>query len=488
MKTICGALSISVRILPVVFVGLLMDPVRLASQTEEPKYFSEETGRDLEKEFESERGDEPEKKPKPDEKPVEKPAEKPADKEPGKTDPGRTKPGEKPAEKPTEKPVEKPGEKPLEKPEPKKPDAKQEPVRDKQKPGSEISPDRIGYTGPGYTLDTLVAADFLGEWDKEAEHTTRNQFGVREAEVGFFAAIDQLADGTVMMAAHEEDGEFKFELHEANLFFRNTFIPGATLRVGKFFPDVGRLNSIHRHDWPFLNAPVVHRELLSDEGITDTGAQLQFLMPWVFWQELSIGVFNGKTFGEGSTSGPMKQNPMFTAHLKQFFPLPWNDWGTQFGFSYLRWNPDANPRRTTQQSGMDLLLKWKEGKLRSFQWTSEVWYRETRETRANKLSPAAPPVETRFGGYSYVQYQFTQNWAGGYRLDYFTDPNKRGQLGYTVRNGTSSDSLVLVYNPSEFSSFRGMLTRSTNIETGEVDNEIYFQATFILGKHPAHVY
>ncbi len=473
--------TLMIRVLPPLMVCTVVLPLRLAAQSDEPRYFSEETGRDLEKEFESERGEDPEKKePVRDEKETQKPVEKPAEKE-------------KPKEKPDEKPLEKPVQKPAEKQEPKKPEekpgaGKSEPARPSQKPGGEISTGRIGYTGPGYTLDMLVAGDIFGEWDKESEHTTKNQLEVRESEVGFFAAVDHLADATVLMAAHNEDGEFVFELHEANLFFRNTFIPGTTLRVGKFFVDAGRLNSIHRHDWPFLYAPVVHRELLGEEGAADTGIQLQFLMPWAFWQELSVGVFNGKTFGHAHGEGPMKQNPMFTAHLKQFFPLPWDDWGTQFGFSYLRWHPDANPNRTTQQSGVDLLVKWKQGKLRSFQWLSETWYRETRELRANKFAPAAGPVETRFGAYSFLQYQFTDNWSAGYRLDFFTDPNKRGQLGYTVRNGTSADSLVLTYNPSEFSSFRGMLTRSVDIETGEVDNEIYFQATFIIGKHPAHVY
>ncbi len=340
--------------------------------------------------------------------------------------------------------------------------------------------------GRSYELDLLLAGDIVGGWDNEAEHTTENRLLVREVELGLFANVDHLAQGFVTFAAHHEDGETVVELHEAFLLFP-TFVPRSTFKLGKFFFDAGRLNTIHRHDWSFTNAPIVHEQLLGEEGTADTGLEWHFLMPWDFWQEFSVGVFNGETFGHAHGEGPKKQNPLFTVRLKQFFPF-WKDWGTQFGFSWLRWHPDENPNRVTQQSGLDLLVKWKRGRQSSFQWLSEVWYRETRETRERPFDRPGAPVETFTGAYTFFEYQFAQNWAAGLRFDGFTEPNKRGQLGYTYANGTVAESLVLTYSPSEFSKLRISGERTTDVETGERTYQAYAQATFILGYHPAHVY
>ncbi len=369
-------------------------------------------------------------------------------------------------------------------------------------------------TKRAYKLDMLVAADLVGKWDQEKVPTTNRQFRPREVEIGFFASIDHLGEGTLMAAAHNENGEVFFELHEAFFQFNRTFIPNTSIKLGHFFYDVGRLNGIHRHDWSFTQAPVVHEELLDEEAVSDAGIEFKILMPWDFWQELVIGVFNGSFFGHTHSEGLTKANPLYTLHLKQFFPF-WKTWGTQFGFSYLRWHPTENKRRVTHQSGIDLLVKWKKGKLRSFQWLSEVWYRETRQTRRDILENPAPPVETRVGAYTFLEYQFHKEWYAGVRFDYFTDPNFRGTFGYTIPNGTEAQSFMITWRPSEFAYYRVTLENKVDLsedtnpiadfilnsrtqqsivsnllqkKNGKSTLQLYFQADFILGMHPPHVY
>ncbi|MCE9598202.1 MAG: hypothetical protein K8S54_09570 [Spirochaetia bacterium] len=338
-----------------------------------------------------------------------------------------------------------------------------------------------------YSLDMLAAVDFLGEWDKETNHTTRNQFALREGEMGVFANIDHLAEGTFMVAAHNEGGAYFLEVHEAYFLFPRTPIPRTSLKLGKFFIDAGRLNSIHRHDWPFTTTPLVHKELLAEEAVDQTGAEFRLLFPWSFWQELSIGAFNGKTFGHSHSEGPIKQNPLVNAHLKQFFPIT-ESLGWQSGFTGLRWHPDENSNKHTEQYGFDNLVKWRFDRQWGFQFLTEIWYRETRQRRARPYDPAAPPVETRVGGYAFFELQMWEEFFVAYRSDAFTDPNKRGQLGYTIKNGIAGDSIILSWKPSEFAVFRVTATRSTNLETGKRSYEYYFQSTFVIGKHPAHNY
>lgn len=339
-----------------------------------------------------------------------------------------------------------------------------------------------------YTLDILAAVDMVGEWDNEALHTTANEFAVREVELGFFADIDQWAQGVVLMAAHNEGGEFFYEVHEAYFSFPRFFVPNLSARAGQMFFDVGRLNSTHRHDWKFTRAPVVHEELLDEEAAEDTGLELNYLMPWPFWQELTVGVFNGKTFGHSHVQGPVKNNPLYTAHLKQFFAFT-NTWGTQFGLSYLRWHPTEEPHRVTHQYGFDYLLKWAQGRGQQFELSSEVWYRETREKNRRRFDPPAAPVETRVGGYVFAEYRFHSEWGVGYRYDYFTNPNYRdenGKLG--TKNGIEQNSIMVTYYPSEFSYFRATGERETIIEAGENNYQFYLQADFIVGRHPPHKY
>ncbi|GIX42321.1 MAG: hypothetical protein KatS3mg129_2054 [Leptospiraceae bacterium] len=366
-----------------------------------------------------------------------------------------------------------------------------------------------------WNLDIMAAVDSVMEWDNNTPHNTKNGYYIRTGEFGFYSAIDQLAYGTLTFAAHNENGELLPEVHEANFLFPATIIPRTNIRLGKMFPDVGRLNGFHQHDWHFTTSPIVHKELLSDEGILDTGIELSYLFPWSFWQELSIGIYNGKTFGHAHEEGEIKQNPLLTLHLKHFIPIS-DYWGTEFGFSYLRWHPDTNPDRWNHQYGIDFYLKYKKGKLKSFIWQTEIWYRETKERpkdrwqyffdEDNNLKTKIedynyqfdPPkkievLETKAGLYHFIEYQIAEQWFIGYRYDYFLTPTKQKTNPYTLqkeyqKNGLEENSLIITFKPSEFSYFRGQVSSTIDFETGLRTWQYYLQAVFIIGMHPAHKY
>lgn len=346
-------------------------------------------------------------------------------------------------------------------------------------------------SGRLYTLDMMAAADFLGQWDNDEPHTTNNRLDVREVELGFLGDIDQIADGTISAAAHFENGEQVLELHEAYFHFPDIYVPNMSARLGKMFFDVGRLNTIHRHDWLFSVAPKVHEELLDEEGVADTGAELDWLIPWPwdrFVQNLTIGVYNGRTFGHSHNEGSSKNNPLYTAHLKQFVRIT-NEWGTQFGFSYLRYHPTTEANKIMHQSGLDWIVKWKRDDQMSFQFLTEVWYRETREKNSRDYDEPVDPVETRVGAYSLFEFQFHKQWSIGYRYDIFTNPNYVNEQGIKHEtNGHEGNMIQITWRPSEFSNFRASGQRSTILETGKNTYQFYLQGTFILGKHPAHIY
>jgi hypothetical protein len=366
-----------------------------------------------------------------------------------------------------------------------------------------------------WNLDLMAAVDSVMEWDNNTPHNTKNGYFIRTGEFGFYSAIDQLAYGTLTFAAHNENGALFPEVHEAFFLFPATLIPRTNIRLGKMFPDVGRLNGIHQHDFPFTTTPIVHKELLDEEGILDTGIEFRYLFPWSFWQELSLGIYNGKTFGHAHDEGKIKQNPLGTIHLKQFLPIT-DLWGTEFGFSYLRWHPDTNPNKWNHQYGIDFYLKYKEGKLKSFIFQTEIWYRESKErpkdrwqyffdnnynlkTRIEDYNYVFDPpkkievLETKAGLYHFIEYQIAQQWFIGYRYDYFFIPTKQKTNEFTFqkeyqKNGLEENSLILTYKPSEFSYFRGQVSSTIDFETGLRTWQYYLQAVFIIGMHPAHKY
>ncbi len=329
----------------------------------------------------------------------------------------------------------------------------------------------------------FVAADMVAGKDLTAgrnssEAITPNGLIVRSAELGLFGGVDQLALGTVNLAVHEEEGAYFVELHEAFFEF-NTLPYNLYAKLGRFFPDVGRLNSIHQHDWHFTTTPLVHAMLFDDEGVFDQGAEVSLLLPWGWYQELKCGLFNGRSWGHTHSEGPVKPGPLVTAHLKQFIPL-YGELGTQFGFTYIRYIVDEEGREIDHTGGADVTFKWQRGRFRSFIFSSEYWYRL-------EIRPDADRNNKKHGFYSYIQYQFYQYWLVGGRFDYFAELEVISSAGNSITRESFAQSIWITYRPSEFSFFRLTFERRDVFGT-ELNYAVYGQADFILGYHPAHRY
>jgi hypothetical protein len=366
-------------------------------------------------------------------------------------------------------------------------------------------------------MDINAAVDMVGAWDKNKTKTTKNSFDVREAEFGFNAAVDQWLRGTLLIAAHNEDGKFFFEIHEAKVMF--PFIHKyVSITAGRMFMDLGRLNRIHRHDRPFTQTPTVHAKLLGEEAAQDTGTEINFLAPWKWiTQELVVGATNGRTWGHTHTEGQNKSKPHLYFHQKNFYYLG-NNAGIQFGFTGSRYEPEVKDKKIVRrQSGFDLVVKWNRSFLRAFSLMSEFWLRET-EYPYSLTTNNKPDSEHFFGYYIFGDYLFHQQWSAGFRYDYFTVKNLKDKNGFKADNAIISYTPQITFKPSEYSFIRGSferrLTQDFTIEGSTLDfrpadiqfqdyvqnigkeksqpitisYQFYIQCTFILGSHPAHVY
>ena len=360
--------------------------------------------------------------------------------------------------------------------------------------------------GPGQLLfDIGVAGDFIGNItqrnvDKANAGTfagRENRFFPREVELSLFGQIDPYARAEVRFEGGEEDsGEISIKLAEANLTLL-TLPFNTQLKMGQMRNRFGLLNQIHEHDRPFIDAPNVLTRFLGDEGLVERGAELTWVAPLPFFLEALVGVFNGDnetSFGHGKLS-----QPLVTGRVRSFFELG-DSSALQIGASVAHGETTENLRNTLL--GFDAKYKFKPEGWQHPLLTllGEMIYQNRRvnvpgaDTNGDGVpdTPGEKRTRNRWGWYLGGEVQPFRvgqlaRWAAGFRYDWTEFP--------TVRGHEWAAGPYLAFMPSEFLRFRlGYKYTERDKRDGFSDNEssarkvdeILFQATFILGAHPAH--
>lgn len=324
-------------------------------------------------------------------------------------------------------------------------------------------------------IQTAAAIDIVGPFN--FENSADNKFDIRSGEFTFFGPIDPTFDATLTFAAHNEDGEFKAEVHEASIS-SSKLIPSSRIKAGKFFLGVGRLNQFHQHDWAFVSAPRVQSEFFADEGITDSGVEYSLLLPTDSYWDLTLGVTNGYTWGESEDPAAKPHVPTHYIHPVNF--VDFGDAGAlQWGMNYLGRTDAAGIK--TQLYGLDFVFKKTTAKTLDFLFQSEIWYR-------NQNSDETARTED-IGAYFFPQMALSERLFAGVRLDLFTELARKDTNGDAQDNFDYGLVPTLTFKNSEFTTFRLAYTYDVQTYQGEsdqVNQKIEVQLIAILGAHPAH--
>lgn len=335
----------------------------------------------------------------------------------------------------------------------------------------------LGYAEDGSGLKISGAADLNATLGLDKNSPTLNRFTPRETELLLMAPADWLFDGQINAAAHEEDGEFKFELHEA-FIGSSRLIPRSRFRAGMFFLGVGRLNSTHRHDWPFISAPKVQATFFDDHGIADTGLEYSYLAPTPFYLDFTVGFTNGWNFGHAHSVGTKPNFPTHYLRAVTYTKLPW-DGGAQIGLNYLGRRPADGTK--IGMFGLDFVAKWREATNVSFLIQSELWYRVT--------EVPGSATDKSVGMYFFPNYHIGNGLYAGMRLDLFSVRTAKNGFGDPISSYDWAVVPMLSYKASEFSTIRLAYNYKESRLDGQLadgDKYIEAQAVFILGAHPAH--
>lgn len=323
--------------------------------------------------------------------------------------------------------------------------------------------------------------------------------GIDETELNFSASVDDKFRGSATIALHEHEGETEVEIEEA--YVATTSLPsGLEVKVGRFFPELGYLNSHHSHADDFADRPLTNRVFL-DNNYGDDGLQVSMVLPTDFYSEIGGGVFRGDDFPAGGAGGA--DIGAWTAYGRVGGDIG-DDASWRLGLSTLQ------VRQGTRSAQEDSV---------TFQGESGVYIADGRMVYAPTGNSAEQEISlqgeyfwrTEDGAYDdtnagtgavsyddhqsgwYLQsaYKFDPQWRVGARYSQLYSGDT--PLGLT---GSSLDSdghdpwaasAMIDWTNSEFSRIRAQYNYE-NVSNADADNQFILQYIMSLGAHGAHSY
>jgi hypothetical protein len=316
-----------------------------------------------------------------------------------------------------------------------------------------------------FNPDISAIGDFVAVAGKSSANSEPS-FELHEAEVGLQAIVDPYARADFFLTfSNDEVG-----VEEGYVTF-STLPGGLLVRAGRMRDAFGKVDAMHSHVVPTADRPIVSKNLLGGEdALADSGISVSRLIPipGVF-MEATGQVFRGES---EVFKAPTRGDLAYVGHLRLYRDLSESS-NVDLGGSVAYGHNGSGADTTTRLFGADATFRYKPLRRAIYHHflarTELVWSRR---------EAVDGPVQNAFGGYGYVEYQFSRRLFGGLRYD-----NSQRAEDAALRD--TGGSFVLTYWPSEFSQVRGQY-RHTHFGEGRTANEFLFQLQFSIGAHGAH--
>ena len=242
-----------------------------------------------------------------------------------------------------------------------------------------------------------------------------------ESEVSLASNIDDKFYGQLTLTAESENGQDHVGVEEA--FIDTTALPnGFNLRLGRFFSDIGYLNSHHAHTDLFFDRPLPYQAFLGTQ-YGDDGAQLRWLAPTDLYLEFGSEIFRGENYPSGGARNG-------GASVKTLFAHAGGDVGIEN--SWLAGLSMLKSRANAAEDGFsgDSTLYIADG---TWKWAPQGNFKDGGLTLRSEYfvdnrdgTYVAPPVDdglplawhgARRGAYAEAVYRLNRTWDVGYRID-----------------------------------------------------------------------
>jgi hypothetical protein len=320
-------------------------------------------------------------------------------------------------------------------------------------------------TGKVFNPDISVVGNFVGAFG-ENEVEPAPTFDLAESEIAFQAVVDPYARADFFVAVSSEGAE----VEEGFITF--TSLPASLLlEVGRLKASIGKVNTLHTHQVPFVDRPLMMANLLGgEEGVADAGLSLSRLFP----NRLLYLEATGEVFaGEGEVfQAARRRDVTLVGRLRGYRDLT-EDTNLDLGASLAHGHNDGAEDATTRLTALDATFRWRPLRhpYRRLLARGELLW----SARDHELGR-----QDAFGGYVYGDYRFARRWTAAARLDW-------AERADDASTRDTSQSLLLTFTPSEFSLLRGQ-ARRIRYGTGETANEVLVQLQFSIGAHGAHTF
>ncbi len=310
-------------------------------------------------------------------------------------------------------------------------------------------------------------------------------FSLGESEMSFAANIDDKFYGQLTLAIESEDGEDHVGVEEA--YIDTTALPhGLAVRAGRFYSNVGYLNSHHLHTDNFFGRPLAYQAFLGGQ-YGDDGVQLRWVAPTSTFLEVGGEVFRGDAFPAGGA----QRNGLGTRTL---FAHAGGDVGPENA-----WLAGVSVLKTRTAGGedgfagdatvlvADATWKWApQGNFKDGGITLRGEYlvddRDGIVVDPVDTSIVAPWSGKRRGAYVEGVYRLNRTWDIGYRYDRLWAANDGP---FASAFDPDRHTLEATWRNSEFSLVRLQLSRERP-NPFAADNAIVLQYQASLGAHGAH--
>jgi hypothetical protein len=310
-------------------------------------------------------------------------------------------------------------------------------------------------------------------------------FSLGESEISFAANIDEKFFGQLTVAVGSDDGEDSLGIEEA--YIETTALPnGFTLRAGRFFSNLGYLNSHHAHTDKFFDRPLANQAFLANQ-YGDDGVQLRWVAPTDIFLEFGTEIFAGNHYPSGGAGNS-------GAGVHTLFAHAGGDVGEEnswlAGVSALRSNTRDGEDGFSGKNSLyvaDATWKWapqgnfKDGGI-TFRGEYFVDDRDGEYIDQNDPSLNQAWIGKRRGAYLESVYRINRHWEAGYRYDKLWSDSAGP---YASNYDPIRHSLMLTWLNSEFSLLRLQYTHDKP-NALDLDNTLTLQYQVSLGAHGAH--
>lgn len=312
-----------------------------------------------------------------------------------------------------------------------------------------------------------------------------NGFSLGESEVSLSANIDDKFYGQLTLAMGSDNGNDELGIEEA--YVDTTALPGGlSLRMGRFYSNIGYLNSHHLHTDSFFGRPLPYQAFLGGQ-YGDDGIQLRWVAPTSLFVELGGELLRGQSYPSGGAQhGGVGTKTLF-AHVGGDAGSN-NEWLA--GVSMLRTRTADGEDGFSGDANVyvaDATWKWApNGNFKDGGITLRGEY--LRDDRDGIYVDPEDPLNSaiwsgqRQGGYLEGVYRLNRRWDVGYRYDRLWGDST---LPLAAGFDPFRHSAELTWRNSEFSLFRLQIARDRP-NAADKDNVLTLQYQTSFGAHGAH--